>query len=236
MTPTTGTLESPPSTEVKPFRPDCPECPERPHLRVFKSTVYVSDHDRSLDFYVNQLGFSVLADVDAHLRRSLGRHRASRRSGHPRTRRTQTRHRQTPPHRPRHPDRLHLRRHQRHLRALAATGRALPPAASADHLRHHLRPLPGHRRQQLRTHRHRPVHPRDRAGAPASAPQKIESDRRTAQELEIAKQVQARLFPQTLPHTQNPRLRRHLHPGPPRRRRLLRLPRSRQPAPRPRHR
>ena len=65
MTPTTGTLESPPSTEVKPFRPDCPECPERPHLRVFKSTVYVSDIDRSLDFYVNQLGFSVLADVNA---------------------------------------------------------------------------------------------------------------------------------------------------------------------------
>ena len=65
MTPTSGTLETPPSTAVKPFRPDCPECPERPHLRVFKSTVYVSDIDRSVDFYVNQLGFSVLADVNA---------------------------------------------------------------------------------------------------------------------------------------------------------------------------
>jgi serine phosphatase RsbU (regulator of sigma subunit)/predicted enzyme related to lactoylglutathione lyase len=65
VTPTSGILETPPSTAVKPFRPDCPECPERPHLRVFKSTVYVSDIDRSVDFYVNQLGFSVLADVNA---------------------------------------------------------------------------------------------------------------------------------------------------------------------------
>jgi phosphoserine phosphatase RsbU/P len=58
-----GTLEPPSSPNVKSARPDCPECPERPYLRVFKSTVYVRDHDRSLDFYVNQLGFSILADV-----------------------------------------------------------------------------------------------------------------------------------------------------------------------------
>ena len=38
-------------------------CGDCPYLRVFKSTVYVSDHDRSLEFYVKQLGFSVLADV-----------------------------------------------------------------------------------------------------------------------------------------------------------------------------
>src|SRR5207244_9996950 len=35
------------------------------------------------------------------------------------------------------------------------------------------------------------------------AAQKLESERRTAQELEIAKQVQARLFPQRLPAMQN---------------------------------
>jgi serine phosphatase RsbU (regulator of sigma subunit)/predicted enzyme related to lactoylglutathione lyase len=52
------------SPNAQSARPDCPECPERPYLRVFKSTVYVKDHDRALDFYVNKLGFSVLADVD----------------------------------------------------------------------------------------------------------------------------------------------------------------------------
>jgi serine phosphatase RsbU (regulator of sigma subunit)/predicted enzyme related to lactoylglutathione lyase len=61
---TSVTLEPLTIPAVKPFRPDCPECPEHPYLRVFKSTVYVSDHDRSLAFYVNQLGFSVVADVD----------------------------------------------------------------------------------------------------------------------------------------------------------------------------
>src|ERR1700734_1918337 len=65
MTPTSRTLETPPPPAPKPFRADCPECPERPHLRVFKSTVYVSDIDRSVDFYVSKLGFSVLADINA---------------------------------------------------------------------------------------------------------------------------------------------------------------------------
>jgi serine phosphatase RsbU (regulator of sigma subunit)/catechol 2,3-dioxygenase-like lactoylglutathione lyase family enzyme len=32
------------------------------YLRIFKANVYVRDCDRSLDFYVNQLGFSVVAD------------------------------------------------------------------------------------------------------------------------------------------------------------------------------
>jgi serine phosphatase RsbU (regulator of sigma subunit) len=35
---------------------------ENPYLRIFKSNVYVRDHDRSLSFYVDQLGFRVLAD------------------------------------------------------------------------------------------------------------------------------------------------------------------------------
>jgi serine phosphatase RsbU (regulator of sigma subunit) len=39
---------------------DCPECP---YLRVFKSTVYVRNHDNSLKFYVDQLGFNVVADA-----------------------------------------------------------------------------------------------------------------------------------------------------------------------------
>ncbi len=38
-------------------------CPECPYLRLFKSTVYVHNHELSLKFYVEQLGFSVVADV-----------------------------------------------------------------------------------------------------------------------------------------------------------------------------
>ncbi len=38
-------------------------CPECPYLRLFNSTVYVRDHEQSLKFYVDQLGFSVVADV-----------------------------------------------------------------------------------------------------------------------------------------------------------------------------
>jgi serine phosphatase RsbU (regulator of sigma subunit)/catechol 2,3-dioxygenase-like lactoylglutathione lyase family enzyme len=36
---------------------------ESPYLRIFKSTVFVRNHDRSLQFYVGQLGFSVVADA-----------------------------------------------------------------------------------------------------------------------------------------------------------------------------
>ncbi len=36
---------------------------QRPYLRVFKSNVFVRDHDRALKFYVEQLGFSVLAEA-----------------------------------------------------------------------------------------------------------------------------------------------------------------------------
>ena len=46
-----------------------------------------------------------------------------------------------------------------------------------------------------------------------AAAEKLESERRTAQELEIAKQVQARLFPQTLPQLKTLEYG-DLHPGP----------------------
>lgn len=39
------------------------ESQENLYLRIFKSNVFVRDHDRSLKFYVEQLGFSVLADA-----------------------------------------------------------------------------------------------------------------------------------------------------------------------------
>lgn len=35
---------------------------ENPYLRIFKSNVFVRDHDASIDFYVNRLGFCVVAD------------------------------------------------------------------------------------------------------------------------------------------------------------------------------
>jgi serine phosphatase RsbU (regulator of sigma subunit) len=50
-----------PRATIEPFSErDCPECP---YLRLFNSTVYVRDHEASLKFYINQLGFSVVADV-----------------------------------------------------------------------------------------------------------------------------------------------------------------------------
>ena len=36
---------------------------QNPYLRIFKSNVFVRDHDRALKFYVDQLGFSVLAEA-----------------------------------------------------------------------------------------------------------------------------------------------------------------------------
>jgi serine phosphatase RsbU (regulator of sigma subunit)/predicted enzyme related to lactoylglutathione lyase len=61
LTPNSGTLElSSHSRIVENGHRDCPECP---YLRVFKSTVYVRNHDNSLKFYVDQLGFSVVADA-----------------------------------------------------------------------------------------------------------------------------------------------------------------------------
>ena len=37
--------------------------PQNPYLRIFKSNVFVRDHDRALKFYVDLLGFSVLAEA-----------------------------------------------------------------------------------------------------------------------------------------------------------------------------
>ena len=36
---------------------------QNPYLRIFKSNVFVRDHDRALKFYVELLGFSVLAEA-----------------------------------------------------------------------------------------------------------------------------------------------------------------------------
>jgi serine phosphatase RsbU (regulator of sigma subunit)/predicted enzyme related to lactoylglutathione lyase len=60
LKPSPGTLETSPSLLSETGPRDCPECI---YLRVFKSTIYVRDHDLSLKFYVDQLGFSVVADA-----------------------------------------------------------------------------------------------------------------------------------------------------------------------------
>lgn len=49
-----------PSPSLELARSDC--AGQNPYLRIFKSNVYVRDHDRSIDFYVHRLGFCVVAD------------------------------------------------------------------------------------------------------------------------------------------------------------------------------
>ncbi len=52
---------SDPRTDIEPLpKRGCPECP---YLRLFNSTVYVRDHEQSLKFYIDQLDFTVVADV-----------------------------------------------------------------------------------------------------------------------------------------------------------------------------
>ncbi|MBB5330173.1 PP2C family protein-serine/threonine phosphatase [Tunturiibacter gelidoferens] len=60
MKPSPGPLQTSPSLLTETGPRDCPECV---YLRVFKTTIYVRDHDLSLKFYVDQLGFSVVADA-----------------------------------------------------------------------------------------------------------------------------------------------------------------------------
>jgi serine phosphatase RsbU (regulator of sigma subunit)/predicted enzyme related to lactoylglutathione lyase len=62
LKPSSGILESSSSPRIlaEPAERECPECP---YLRIFKSTIYVRNHDQSLKFYVDQLGFSVVADA-----------------------------------------------------------------------------------------------------------------------------------------------------------------------------
>jgi len=61
LKPNSETVEPPSTSRI--VEPEHRECPECPYLRVFNATVYVRDQDQSLRFYVEQLGFSVVADV-----------------------------------------------------------------------------------------------------------------------------------------------------------------------------
>jgi serine phosphatase RsbU (regulator of sigma subunit) len=57
---TTHHSTSSPRIFAEPAERECPECP---YLRIFKSTIYVRNHDLSLKFYIDQLGFSIVADA-----------------------------------------------------------------------------------------------------------------------------------------------------------------------------
>jgi serine phosphatase RsbU (regulator of sigma subunit) len=183
---------------VQPFRPDCPECPERPYLRVFKSTVYVSDHERSLDFYVNQLGFNVLADIagtydgrwvaiappDGQAILAL----VAPKSG---------------------TDKYRLIGRETQIGFISEDINATYELWQRHGVRFHQPPqqtifgitfarfqdIDGNGFELIGTDEFTREIEQERQLAAA----KVESDRRTAQELEIARQVQARLFPQTLP-------------------------------------
>jgi serine phosphatase RsbU (regulator of sigma subunit) len=198
LTPTSGTLEPLSTPATQPFRPDCPECPERPYLRVFKSTVYVSDHDRSLDFYVNQLGFSVLADIAGTydgrwvaIAPPDGQAILALVAPKPGT------------------DKYRLIGRETQIGFISEDINATYELWQRHGVRFHQPPqqtifgitfarfqdIDGNGFELIGTDEFTREIEQERH----IAAEKVESDRRTAQELEIARQVQARLFPQTLP-------------------------------------
>jgi serine phosphatase RsbU (regulator of sigma subunit)/predicted enzyme related to lactoylglutathione lyase len=196
--PISGTLEPSPSPAVKPFRPDCPECPERPHLRIFKSTVYVSDHERSLEFYVNKLGFSVVADVNATydgrwvaIAPPDGQAILALVAPKPGTDKHRFIGRETQIGFISEDINTTYELWQRHgVRFHQPPQQTIFGATFAR-----FQDIDGNGFELIGTDQFTREIEQERHIAAA----KIESDRRTAQELEIARQVQARLFPQTLP-------------------------------------
>jgi serine phosphatase RsbU (regulator of sigma subunit)/predicted enzyme related to lactoylglutathione lyase len=198
LTPTSETLEQTSSPNVKSARPDCPECPERPYLRIFKSTVYVRDHERSLDFYVNQLGFSVLADVDltydgrwVAIAPPDGQAILALVAPKPGTEKYRFIGRETQIGFISEDINTTYELWQRH-----GVRFHHPPQQTIFGITlARFRDIDGNGFELIGTDQFTRKLEQERQVAAA----KVESDRRTAQELEIARQVQARLFPQTLP-------------------------------------
>ena len=180
--------------ETKPER-SCGDCP---YLRMFKSTVYVRDHDRSVEFYVKQLGFSVLADIEltydgrwVAIAPPDGQAILALVAPKPGTEKFR-----------------HIGRDTQ-IGFLSENINATYELWSRQGVRFHQPPqqtffgatyarfqdIDGNTFELIGTDQFTREIEQERL----LAAQKIESERRTAQELEIAKQVQARLFPQTLP-------------------------------------
>jgi serine phosphatase RsbU (regulator of sigma subunit) len=173
---------------------------ENPYLRIFKSNVFVRDHDRSLQFYVDQLGFSVLADA----RFEFGRWVAV-----------------APPDGStilalvaptRGSENYRLIGRNTHIGFIAEDINATYELWRSRGVRFENPPqaqlwggsfarfmdADGNTFELIGSDEmSREIESQRRAAA-----EKQEAERRSAQELEIAKQVQARLFPQTLPRMQ----------------------------------
>jgi serine phosphatase RsbU (regulator of sigma subunit)/predicted enzyme related to lactoylglutathione lyase len=173
-----------------------PPC-QSPYLRIFKSNVFVRDHDRSLKFYVDQLGFSVVADG----RFEFGRWVAI-----------------APPDGSailaliapkRGSENYKFIGRPTHIGFIAEDINATYELWRSRGVHFHHPPQPelwggtfakfmdvdGNSFELIASDEmSREIESQRRAIA-----ERLEADRRTAQELEIAKQVQARLFPQTLP-------------------------------------
>jgi serine phosphatase RsbU (regulator of sigma subunit)/predicted enzyme related to lactoylglutathione lyase len=173
-------------------------CGDCPYLRVFKATVYVRDHDRSLDFYVKQLGFSVLADIASTydgrwvaIAPPDGQAIIALVAPKPGT------------------DKFRFIGRDTQIGFISENINATYELWQRHGVRFHQPPqqtifgatfarfkdIDGNGFELIGTDEFTREIEQERL----IAAKKIESERRTAQELEIAKQVQARLFPQTLP-------------------------------------
>ena len=188
----------PPATRSVPAPKPERSCGDCPYLRLFKSTVYVSDHDRSLEFYVKQLGFSVLADVDltyngrwVAIAPPDGQAILALVAPKPGT------------------DKYRLIGRDTTIGFISEDINATYELWKRQGVHFHQPPqqtifgitfarfhdIDGNGFELIGTDKFTRELEQERL----LATQKVESERRTAQELEIAKQVQARLFPQTLP-------------------------------------
>ena len=194
--------------------------PAQPHLRIHAVNIYVRDQERSLRFYLDQLGFHLAFDAqlqsgDRWVAVSPPDGTAVLTSSRPSAdsleykligRATQVVFVTEDVIAKFHEWRKRGVRFRIHAASAGASGmsqtaaaviRSIRPRASAG-LGRRVHPLRGSRRQLLRAGGLRRVSREIEAQRRAVA-EKLEAERRAAQELEIAKQVQARLFPQTLP-------------------------------------
>ncbi len=173
-------------------------CGDCPYLRVFKATVYVRDHDRSLEFYVKRLGFSVLADIASTydgrwvaLAPPDGQAIIALVAPKPGTDKYRFIGRDTQIGFISENINATYELWQRHgVRFHHPPQQTIFGATFA-----HFKDIDGNGFELIGTDQFTREIEQERI----LAAQRIESERRTAQELEIAKQVQARLFPQTLP-------------------------------------
>jgi serine phosphatase RsbU (regulator of sigma subunit) len=214
-----GSFPSPICADQPALRPDL----QPPHLRIHAINIFVHDQDQSLRFYVDQLGFSLVGDVrfgsgqrwvavappDGSAVLSLVAPKPDSKDYELIGRATQVvfvtedvaakfiewrkrgvRFQYTP--------RLKRIRYERQALAPGAGDHSLPPGEQPPiwgGVFTHFKDLDGNSFALVSLDEEsRAVEAQRRAAAA-----KLESERRAAQEMEIAKQVQTRLFPQTLP-------------------------------------